>query len=234
VSGCQLGSVSGEGFSYVLDRRSLRVVRRVKGFAAVFAAGSIWAVYDRSIYRIDPQSGIVLAKVRVPGANPDSVAGGNLDGAADGSVWTTTDKTVVRISTTTNAVTNVIPLPGVQNAVFATGETAPSNLVLVSGKIWLTQFPSLYEIDPATNIATQTPIKVGPFGQAGASGMLAVDGGTLLVRTTDRLVVRFDPQTLEIQRRYRATGGGGDIAVAFGSLWVANAGYDTTWREPLG
>lgn len=30
-----------------------------------------------------------------------------------------------------------------------------------------------------------------------------------------------------------ATGGGGGIAVARGSLWIANAGADTVWREPL-
>lgn len=53
-----------------------------------------------------------------------------------------------------------------------------------------------------------------------------------------RLLVRcdrIDPASGGVQAVYPAgsEGGGGDITVAFGSLWVYNAGSDSIWREPI-
>jgi hypothetical protein len=184
--------------------------------------------------RIDPRSGVVLATIPVPGARVGApTLEWALAGVADGSAWAVTEKTLVRVSTATNAVTSVIPLPGAENPVFAMGETGTSYLAMLGGKLWVANYPGLYEIDPTTNVATYTGVKVGPFVEWGDSPVIAANG-SLWVRTTDNQVVQMGPD-LRVQHRYPAAigGGGGSIAVAFGSLWVDNAGEDTTSREPL-
>ncbi len=53
------------------------------------------------------------------------------------------------------------------------------------------------------------------------------------MRTSGKTVTRIDPATGTVVGSYPATGGGGGLAIAYGSLWVANANADTTWREPI-
>jgi hypothetical protein len=232
VSGCEVGAVPMSRItSYEVDPKTNAVVRRIPGGVSTAGAGSVWTSRGKSILRIDPRSGIVLATIHVPGANPAAVTEWNVAGVADGSAWALTDKTLVRISTATNTVTKVIPLPNVGNAVFATGLTYGSNIAVLDGKVWVAQYPGLYEIDPRTNVATYTGVTVGPFSQDGDDPLIAANG-SLWTRTTDKQIVQLAPN-LEVQHRYPAAGGGGTIAVAFGSLWVTNAGVDTTWREPL-
>jgi hypothetical protein len=235
VSGCDVG-VNGwlNGYSYEIDPKTGAVIRRIPGQFATPGAGSIFTVRGRSMLRIDPRSGVVLATIPVPGANagaPDYEW--KIAGVADGSVWALTEKTLVRVSTATNTVTNVIPLPDLGNAVFAMGEIGPSFLAVLGGKVWVAQYPGLYEVDPTTNVATYTGVKVGPFVVWGDAPVIAANG-SLWIRTTDNQVVEMGSD-LKVEHRYPAPigGGGGSIAVAFGSLWVDNAGENTTSREPL-
>ena len=57
--------------------------------------------------------------------------------------------------------------------------------------------------------------------------------GSIWVRRSDTEVVRVDPETGDVVGRYPAAGGGGCIAVGFGSLWVANFMDSTVWRIRL-
>jgi hypothetical protein len=235
VSGCNVGE-SGflNGVSYEIDPRTNTVIRRIPGQFPVPGAGSIFTQRGSSILRIDPRSGVVLATIRVPAARVGAPTfEWALVGVADGSVWATTEKTLVRVSTATNAVTKVIPLPGYENPVFAMGEIGTSYLATLGGKLWVAQYPGLYEIDPTTNVATYTGVTVGPFVAWGDAPLTAANG-SLWVRTTDNLVVQMGAD-LQVQHRYPVEigGGGGSIAVAFGSLWVDNASEDTTSRVPL-
>jgi hypothetical protein len=236
VMGCDVGG-SGwlNGFSYEIDPGTNAVIRRIPGVWPTPAGGSIFTVRGRSMLRIDPRSGVVLATISVPGASAGAPEyEWEIAGAADASVWALTKKTLVRVSTATNTVTNVIPLPGLGNPVFAMGEIGPSFLAVLGGKVWVAQYPGLYEIDPRTNVATYTGVTVGPFLQWGDAPVIAADG-SLWIRTTDNKVVQMGTD-LQVQHRYPAQigGGGGSIAVAFGSLWVDNAGENTTSRVPLG
>jgi len=233
VSGCDLGEGSFNGFSYEIDPKTNAVIRRIRGQFPAPGGGSVFTVRGRSVLRIDPRSGVVLATIAVPGASLASGDNWTIAGVADGSVWAITEKTLVRVSTATNTVTNVIPLPDLQNPVFAMGEIGPSFLAVLGGKLWVAQYPGLYEIDPTTNVATYTGVKVGPFVQWGDAPVIAANG-SLWIRTTDNEVVQMGTD-LRVQHRYRAGigGGGGSIAVAWGSLWVDNAGENTTAREPL-
>jgi glutamine cyclotransferase len=232
VSGCEVGQTPMDGFTYEVDPTTNRVVGRIVGLDPHFGAGSIWTTVGRSVERIDPKSGVVLAKIEVPDAKPASITEWGIGGIADGSVWAITDTAAVRISTTTNAVTNVITLPSVGNAVFAQGYSGSSPIAILDRKIWFSQYPFLYQVDPVTNIASPTTLKVGPFSQWG-DGSLSAGNGALWVRTTDTQVVRIDPLSDQVTARYRATGGGGGITIAFGSLWTANAISDSVWRTPI-
>ena len=235
VSGCNIGETGWlNGFSYEIDPRTNAVIRRIPGQFPSPGAGSIWTQRGRSILRIDPRSGVVLATIPVPGARIGApTLEWALAGVADGSAWAVTEKTLVRVSTARNAITNVITLPGAENPVFAMGEIGTSYLAILGGKLWVANYPGLYEIDPTTNVATYTGITVGPFVEWGDAPVIAANG-SLWVRTTDNKVVQMGPD-LQVQHRYPAQigGGGGSIAVAFGSLWVDNAGEDTTSRVPL-
>ena len=232
VSGCNVGAAPYAGITtYEVDPKTNAVLRRIPGGVSAFGAGSVWAVSGTSILRIDPRSGIVLATIHVPGANPAAITGWGMAGVADGSAWALTDKTLVRISTATNTVTKVIPLPDLGNPVFATGLTSGSNIAVLDGKVWVAQYPGLYEIDPKTNVATYTGVTIGPFSQDDEDPLIAANG-SLWTRTTDSEVAQIGPD-LKVQHRYPAAGGGGPIAIAFGSLWVTNSGSDTTWRVPL-
>ena len=54
--------------------------------------------------------------------------------------------------------------------------------------------------------------------------------GAIWLRTSDDSIARIDTRTREVVATYPASGGGGDMALAFGSLWVANFADDTLWR----
>ena len=50
------------------------------------------------------------------------------------------------------------------------------------------------------------------------------------MRAGDRRVVGIDPRTAREIADRPAGGGGGNIALGFDSLWVANAADDSVWR----
>ena len=231
VSGCETG---GPETTYEIDPLTNRVVGRRPGILGTFGDGSLWTTDPprKLVYRVDPKSGLILARIHPPGVIADTTDWG-VGGVAYGSAWVITKKTVDRIDTATNKVTTVIPLPHVEDAVYAMGEVGPSSIALANGKVWLVQYPGLYEIDPATNLAKLTSVRAGPFSQWGDVPLVAKQG-SLWLRTTNTKIARVDPHTATVVATYPAAGGGGGLTVAFGSLWVANAGRNTVWRETIG
>jgi hypothetical protein len=214
-----------------------KVVRTLSGGFPVVGDGSVWTLdrTGRVVQRFDPQTGVKLATI--PTGVSDGAGGGAeyLGTVAAGAVWLgdQTAKTVIRIDTATNKVVAVIPLPGAADqASPAQGNAAGGPMAYAGGKIWYGNPAGVYEIDPTSNGATLLNVKIGSLDAWGDISF-ATGAGSVWVRTSSSTVLRINPSTGNVVGTYRATGSGGGIAIAFGSLWVANAGSDTTWREPI-
>ena len=216
--------------TYKVDPRTNRVVAQREGMNPAFAAGSLWTLSaSNAILRIDPKSGLTLATIRADATNGGPALG------ADGSMWIEADDAVTRIDLQTNKVTAVVPLPGWKPSGDVPGGFLSANyIVFAYGKIWDSNAAGLYVIDPATNAAKMIPLKLHPFGQFG-DVVVAAGAGSIWVRTSDSSVARIDPETGSVTKRYPAdrAGGGGGIAVGFGSLWIGNFDSLTIWRESI-
>jgi streptogramin lyase len=226
VSGC-----ADDNIYYQVDPKTNRVLRQRPGLYPVFGAGSLW-VYDggTGIARVDPRTGVRLTDIN-PGVDM-SQNGGPL-GYWDGKLWVYTDSAVSSIDPQTNKVSAVIPLPGGKpSGDYADGYLYGGLGALADGKIWVTNAAGLYAVDPAAGTATLAPVKIHAMTDFGDL-YVAAGNGSVWVRTGDSSVARLDPADGHVQKRYPATGGGGGIVVVSGALWVANAGSDTIWREPI-
>lgn len=188
--------------------------------------GSAWKLTQNGIARLDPKTHLVLKRFRVRSSEGPPVKDA-------GSLWIPSDAWVTRIVLATNAET-VIPLPGSETQAGPNqGYAIASHLVATPGKIWTGNPAGIYWIDEATNKATSVPgTRVGNLDQWGNIGM-TVGQGSVFARTGPTTVSRIDPNTATVVGTYPAAGGGGDVAVGFGSLWVTNFGTDSTWRESL-
>lgn len=242
-SNCGAGENS-KGISYGIDPRRNRIVRKTPGTYPVVGAGSLWVLDDsgKFVRRVDPRTGVVLA--RIPTGIDQPPGGGTLTigGVGYGSVWLASDAaaSLTRISTVTNKVTDVIRLVGAktQDQAFpnsgSSGYINGATVAFAAGKAWYANPAGLFEVDARTNRATLIPLKMGLFSNWGDDTVVSGDG-SIWLRTSNAQIDRIDPATGQIQAHYPAGafGGGGDLVVAFGSLWVANAGSDSVWREPI-
>jgi DNA-binding beta-propeller fold protein YncE len=222
---------TGVARTYEIDPRTNRVIKIIRGADAVFAGGSLWLTTfpAQSLIRLDPVTHVVLARIRAPFAPNDS--GDGTGTGAFGALWTSNGiDTAARIDLRTNTV-RVIPLPGAKPP-DPGGYFDAANPLALDGRVWLTNAAGIFEIDPRTTTVRLHRIRIGPFSQQGDVGFAAYRHD-LFVRVSDTTVDRIDTRTFQVIKRYSATGGGGKLTIAFGSLWVANAAADTVWREPL-
>jgi YVTN family beta-propeller protein len=132
--------------------------------ALAVGEGSVWLLgdaIDRRVYRLDPQTGELLATVRLPVAGRSIAAGG-------GGVWVTAplEDVVLRIDPATTQVTATIPV----------GRGA-SGVAIGDGAVWVASSldGTVARIDPATARVTAT-IDVG-----GRPRELAVGAGAVWV-----------------------------------------------------
>lgn len=216
--------------TYEIDPKRMKVVGHRKGIGPVFGASSLWTVgASGDVLRIDPKSGLVLATIKVDTTNggPDVVAGGSL--------WVSSDTSVSRIDVKTNKVSAVIPLSNAQPSGDKPNGYLYANYgTLAYGTFWDSNAAGLYAINPTTNAAKRLGVRIRPLSQAGDVPVVA-GAGSVWLRTSNKTVARIDPKTAKLIRNYpaAAAGGGGGIAVAFRSLWVANAGLGNVWRIHL-
>jgi streptogramin lyase len=237
---------SSIGVSFAINPRTDRVTRRIRGNYPAFGAGSLWVLNDSgsAVRRVDPQSGVVLASI--PTGIDEQPGGGTLEigGVGHGSVWLASDsaKSVTRISTATNKVTDVITLTGAKTEDEAFPQAAEqdngyingASVAFTPGRAWYANPAGLFEIDAHTNRARRISFGMRPFTNWGDDTVVS-GAGSVWLRTTNNTIDRIDPANGKVQGVYPAgmEGGGGDITVAFGSLWVDNAGSDSVWREPI-
>jgi streptogramin lyase len=217
--------------TYEIDPRTNRVVGTVPGNDPVFAGGSLWLTTfpTQALIRLDPVTHVTLARIRAPFVPSDN--GDGTGTGAFGALWTSNGlDTAARIDLRTNTV-RVIPLPGARPP-SPGGYFTAADPIATDGRVWLTNAAGIFEIDPHTDAVRLHPMRIGPFSQQGDVGF-AAHGHNLFVRVSDTAIDRIDIRTFHVVKRYQATGGGGKLTIAFGSLWVVNADADTVWREPL-
>ncbi len=183
--------------------------RPCSGLATGF--GSLWvpncgdATTAPSMSRVDLKTGEVVATIKTGVGNTE---GAIATGA--GSVWLLTDAkgTLARFDPATNAVVAEIYLsPGSYGVAF--GEDA----------VWVTstENSTVTRVDPHTNLVVET-IAVGK-----APRFITTGGGAVwTLNQGDGSVSRIDPKTNKVVATVEVgvPGGGGDISVGEGSVWV--------------
>lgn len=228
-----VGGCSDNPVTFQIDPKTNRVVRQSPYTNPVYGAGSLWAYDNRGgVLRLDPRTGVRLADI-YPGV--DITSTGAPLGVWAGTLWVAADTAVSRIDVQTNKVTQVIPLPGGK----ASGDVAGGYLyggygTFAAGKLWLSDAAGIYMVDPAAGTARRLPIHLSALSDFGDIYVVA-GAGSVWARINNTTVVRLDPTNGHLLQRYATdgNGGGGGIAVGYGSLWVANFGSDSITRIPI-
>jgi streptogramin lyase len=226
---------TGSGVVREINPRTNRVIRLLPKMYGTFGDGSLWAQTQdwKTLERIDPKSRVVLKQIKLPIPLPES---GHVFPAAvcAGSVWSVADTSVIRYSTATNTVSRVISLPGAVSQTTATGGYFDATYAAcAAGKVFVTNLAGLYSIDEKTNKATRLPVSIHPNTYLGDPGLTA-SRGQVFVRTSDKTVTQVDAQSGQVVRTYPAGGGGGEqIAVGYGSLWIPAFRGQSVWRERI-
>lgn len=181
--------------------------------------GSLWVPNcgDPSLSRIDLKSGKVTATMPLTIGNDE---GGLATGT--GSVWLMIDGkgTLARLDPDTNKVVAEIRTAAGSYAVAHADNT-----------VWVTSSEKnlLTRINGYTNIVEQT-IPVGPKPRFLAVG----EGSVWTINQGDGTISRVDVKTNKVVATIEAgiPGGGGEIAVGEGSVWVTSFEYPITRIDP--
>jgi YVTN family beta-propeller protein len=178
------------------------------GHGAVWAAGRGGSVPGTTVWRIDPRSDRVAARIALGGETASRYLA-----AGEGGVWLgpvrEPDQTTLglyRIDPSTNELATTIRTPFLLLGM-AAGE----------GGVWISDNlgDSVWKLDPATNRLT-TRIQVGD----GPTGVAVGAGSVWVANVLDGTISRIDPAsgdviaTIEVGRRPK------DIAVGEGAVWV--------------
>jgi branched-chain amino acid transport system substrate-binding protein len=168
--------------------------------------GAVWAINpDRSVSRIDPDSGTRVATVRMKA--------GSAIAAGDEGVWALDDEepAVLQIDPRTNEVGRRIEL----------GTDGLTGLAVGAGSVWATDLEAgvLWRIDPRPDPITRT-IDVG-FGVTA----VAYGGGAVWVTNFVRdEIVRVDARTSRVTARIPLAGTPPSVAATDETAWVSVAG----------
>ena len=174
----------------------------------VVGKDAVWVINpDRSVSRIDPQTGAVVATVR-------STLIDNITIDWRGTVWGISfspQRAVVRIDPRTNNVTAKIRIPSQDLGDIAVG----------AGAVWVTspEDGTVWRIDQGPPVRERTvPVAKGvdkiAFGEGSVWAVNPVHG------TLDRI----DPATNLVSKTIQLQGTPRDIAVGEGRVWVSDAG----------
>ncbi|MFL5641323.1 MAG: hypothetical protein ACJ777_13455 [Chloroflexota bacterium] len=200
-----------------------------KGVLATDTAVWVADTHDGKVLRIDPATNKIVATITV---GPTGSSGPNWLASGLGSIWVDipNDQTVVRIDAKTNLIQATIPIPN---------EATPCGGFAVTGSVvWNMPCDGpqvMTRIDPVTNTAV-TAVDLGDQGHDPA-----VIGGVpwVSIYTGDGNAGRLGrisatTNAVDLELAPGATfGGGGDMVVASGSVWVIDGGNDRVLRLPL-
>jgi hypothetical protein len=220
------------------NRRAPRVLIGLVGPAVAVGAGAIWVLNgsgacvkyhcttefppagpgfpeENSVYRIDPNSGRVGARIALD--DPQSIA------VSEGAVWVAGGPKLFRIDPRRNRVTATIALP-------SEGPFGPYLIpAFGAGSLWVCaplstpgQPSVVYRINPSNNAVVATiNIATGPCG-----AITVVGNAVWVVRGESRTVMQIDPLSNRVARElpYSSTSVARSIAVVGRDIWL---GTDT-------
>ena len=220
---------------YRVDPVTLRVVKSItagsspKGVLATDDAVWVADVHGGSVLRIDPATNLGSTPISV---GPGGPSGPNWLATGLGSIWTgiPNNDTIVRIDPVTNLIQATIPVPA--------GATPCGGIAVAAAAAWITSCSStqmIAHVDPTTNTVVAT-VDMGGHGYTptlidGAPWVSVDTGGS-----DTGMLVRIDPATNTIDRVLvpgTAFGGGGDIVVLAGSVWVVDGYNNAVLRLPM-
>lgn len=220
---------------YRVDPATGKVVAKIPAGEApkgVLATGSaVWVAdtHGGAVLRVDPATNKVVATITV-GRTGNS--GPNWLGSGLGSIWVGIPNalSVVRIDPVTNAIQATIKIP--------LKVTPCGGFAITDAVVWMTSCdgsPIMARIDPTTNTVVAT---LEPGGLASTPAV--IDGAPWISLDTrpsvPGLLARVASTTDSIDRELSPGadfGGGGDLVVAAGSVWVVDGGHDRILRLPL-
>jgi streptogramin lyase len=135
---------------YRVDAASHKVVAQIpidNFFGSVFGLGSIWGTSGGNVFRLDPATNSVSARIAVPGLAEVAIEPGCCPALALGlgAVWVGAGKKVARVDPNTNTVSALISVPAPVDFVAASDDS-----VWVVGTI-PNGATRLWRIDPATS-----------------------------------------------------------------------------------
>jgi YVTN family beta-propeller protein len=220
---------------YKVDTTTLKVVAKIaagtfpKGVLATETGVWVANTHSGSVTRIDPVSNKVVATVTV---GPTGTSGPNWLGQGFGSIWVgiPNDQSVVRIDPTTNTVQATIPM--------SSDVTPCGGFAIADQAVWIPSCSTgtlMARIDPTANTMVGT-VDLGGYGY----GPTLINGAPWIsverIGTNPAGIFRIDQATNQIDRVLSlgtAFTGGGDMALAAGSLWVVDGANDAVIRLPL-
>ena len=166
------------------------------------SADSVWMLSDErtTLLRIDPQDNAVVAEIRLPEAC-GAIAYG------EAAIWIACPKAgrVLRVDAARNMVSKTI-------------ETAakPMALAFGEGSVWVLCEGKVSRIDPKTNLVSATV----ELGSSAGVGGLAYGEGFLWVTMPGLPLTKIAAEGNKVMQQFHGSGGGGPIAVGFGSVWL--------------
>ncbi len=236
---------AGEGAIWVIDaddgtisRIDPRTRTRERTFSTAstptdvaVGAGAVWVgnafrggrsrgSYPESVSRLDPQTGVVDATIRLPGADAHGYfQGGGFNqqriAVTPTAVWAVNpDQTVSRIDPRTNR--RVATIEDVQAA----------DIAAAGGEVWVIGSDGVIEIDPRTNAVSQRI-------QVAAESMSALALGAGAVWVADPVggsVWRVFPGPEPVLRQIPLELGVRSLAYGHGALWATNEVADKVYR----
>ena len=217
------------------DPATLKVVDAIpvasapKGVLATEAGVWVALTHEGTVVRIDPATNKVVATVNVGLSGP---SGPNWLASGLGSIWVDVpnNATVARISPVTDVVqaTILMPYPVVACGGIGVGTSA----------VWITSCSAgnlMTRTDPASNRVVAT-LDLGGQGylplMIDDRPWISVDTGT----PDGGFIARIDPATNLVDRVLSpgpSFGGGGDMAIAAGSVWVVDGYHSSVVRLPM-
>jgi sugar lactone lactonase YvrE len=223
------------GRLYRIDPKTLKVVATIPAGIApkgVIATGTdVWVAdtHGGIVQRIDLETNKVGVAITVGPAAP---SGPNWLMSGLGSIWVgvPNSASVVRIDPVTNVIQATIAIPR--------SASPCGGIASAGGAVWITSCDAstnIARLDPSANtVAALVHVPGNAHAPAVIAGALWVSVATN--PGTPGLIERIAPATNTVDRELSpgaGFGGGGDIVVASGSVWVVDVGHDRVLRFPL-